>query len=168
MKVLDDDLGVGDSLRYGPGAEVDAVWHSHLLRPSHYAAVCTALTGSRKALLEHDPATAARSDVAQRVACTARRMQALFGRQRKCQHSSSGMQIIIKTLYGTSEALDVRLSDTIMSVKRNVEANIGLPFGELRLIFCGKQLEDNRTLEDYSVKNQAIIHLDLVEGRRGC
>jgi len=39
VKVLDGDLGVGAELRHGPGSYVDGVWHSHMLMPSHYAAV---------------------------------------------------------------------------------------------------------------------------------
>lgn len=40
IEVLDEALSVGPRLRHGPGSDVDAVWHSHLLRPSHYVAVC--------------------------------------------------------------------------------------------------------------------------------
>lgn len=53
VKVLDEDVTVGPELLHRPGAEIDPVWHAHLMRPSYYLAVCAALTGSCDSIVDH-------------------------------------------------------------------------------------------------------------------
>ena len=75
-------------------------------------------------------------------------------------------RVYAKTLTGKVIALDICAYWTIRNVKEAIRDKEGMPPDFQRLIFCGRQLEDEQTCEDCEVRVGSTFH--LVSKLRGC
>jgi ubiquitin len=70
------------------------------------------------------------------------------------------LQLFIKTLNGDTITIQANSTDKILTVKEKIQKKQDnlLPSHQ-RLLYGGKQLEDDKTLMDYNILSEATLHL---------
>ena len=71
------------------------------------------------------------------------------------------MQIFIKTLTGRKQQLNFEGESTVLEVKQALQEKEGIQVDQIRLIYSGKQLSDEKTLQEYNVVAGGTIHMVL-------
>ncbi|KIK00536.1 hypothetical protein K443DRAFT_679106 [Laccaria amethystina LaAM-08-1] len=71
------------------------------------------------------------------------------------------MLIKVKTLTGKEIELDIDADDKITRIKEKVEEQSGVPPPQQRLIFSGRQMQDDKTAKELNIVAGSVLHLVL-------
>ncbi len=73
----------------------------------------------------------------------------------------SEFPIRVRSLTGKETPIKVHHKMIVSELKNFIERIDQTPFDQQRLVYNGKQLEDDRTLDYYHVKEESVIHIIL-------
>lgn len=70
------------------------------------------------------------------------------------------LKLRVKPIAGDEKVIEVEPTDTILSVKQKLETELdNYPASQQRLIFQGKFLTNERTIESYRMQNGCYLNL---------
>ena len=68
-------------------------------------------------------------------------------------------QIFVRTLTGKTLTIEVASDLTIEELKEKISKKTEIEPAEQRLIYAGKDLQDDRILSDYGIQKEQTVHL---------
>ncbi|KAJ1485974.1 ubiquitin-related domain-containing protein, partial [Baffinella frigidus] len=71
------------------------------------------------------------------------------------------MQLFVRNLEGATIVVDASPGDSVHDVKARLEQRDGVPAHQQRLAYGGRELEDERSLEESGVDREATLHVLL-------
>ncbi|EDO19317.1 hypothetical protein Kpol_1036p62 [Vanderwaltozyma polyspora DSM 70294] len=77
------------------------------------------------------------------------------------------MYVKVKTLTGKEISVEIQGSDKVYHIKELLEEKEGIPPSQQRLIFQGKQIDDEQTVDSAKLTDGMQLHLVLTL-RGGC
>jgi len=77
----------------------------------------------------------------------------------KQQNPGPDQAIFVRTLTGKTLKIYCASNSFIDEIKLRIQDKEGIYFDQQRLIFEGKQLEDGRTIADYSIKHVSCFNV---------
>lgn len=72
-----------------------------------------------------------------------------------------GMPLYVKDLLGHTYIIQVEPSDSIENVRAKVTEQSGWTPNQQRLVYAGTTLQDGRTISDYNIQTESILHVVL-------
>lgn len=87
--------------------------------------------------------------------------KALRTRSEEMARIPGKIEVFVSTLTGKLIRIRTNPDETVEALKWRYMCREGTPPDQQRLIFAGKQLEDGRTLESYSIKDSCTLHMVL-------
>ena len=73
------------------------------------------------------------------------------------EEKAASVQIFVQIAGGRTITVDIKPRDLVAELKHKVQDKEGIPAGEQRLVFGGKQLCDERTLESYDIVKESTV-----------
>ena len=70
-------------------------------------------------------------------------------------------QIFIKNMAGDVKTYEVEDTDTVAQLKQKIHDKDGVPPTQQRLVFNGKELDDDKSMADYQMEEHSTVHLVL-------
>jgi hypothetical protein len=71
----------------------------------------------------------------------------------------STIPVIIKRLDGEKKEMQIDATWTILQVKETFSSKMGIHVNQLRLVFRGMPMENERTVADYKIAPKDMIHI---------
>uniref|UniRef100_A0A671E100 Ubiquitin-like protein NEDD8 n=1 Tax=Rhinolophus ferrumequinum TaxID=59479 RepID=A0A671E100_RHIFE len=79
----------------------------------------------------------------------------------KVKSQASWTSLTGQTLTGKEIEIDIEPTDKVERIKERVEEKEGIPPQQQRLIYSGKQMNDEKTAADYKILGGSVLHLVL-------
>ena len=159
-----------------PSLKIDLMWHQHVLDTQMYAKTWKKIGGG---LMHHSIDNSIDQKKQQeRLALTVDLYQNWFMNNPPDEiwkddnnlyyysDISETFSIFVMDLTGKGYTVSVKNEMTVLQLKDLLEEKSGIPPSHMRLIFAGKQLADEYTMEKYGIRKEVSLHLIIAQ--KGC